>query len=79
MEKGYPLPIIDGKGYLGGGSVLDIVNRLNQKYNRKVYVINLSDPANSDKYNPPTTTKRLRHLCYRLWECKAYQGVFLSS
>jgi len=52
MEKDYPLHVIDGKGDIGEGSILDIVNTLNQEYKRKVYVINLSDPANSDKYNP---------------------------
>ena len=52
MEKAYPLPIIDGKGDTGKGSMLDIIQTMNQQYKRKVYVINLSDPANSDKYNP---------------------------
>ena len=52
LEKGYPLPIIDGKGDTGKGSILDIVNTLNGENKRKIYVINLSDPDNSDKYNP---------------------------
>ena len=52
MEKNYPLHVIDGKGDVGEGSILDIANTLNQQYKKKVYVINLSDPANSDKYNP---------------------------
>ena len=52
MEKEYPLPIIDGKGDTGAGSLLDIVHILNRQHKRKVYVINLSDPASSDKYNP---------------------------
>ena len=52
LEKGFPLPIIDGKGDLGKGSILDIVKTLNKEYKRKVYVVNLSDPKSSDKYNP---------------------------
>ena len=52
IEKGYPLPIIDGKGDIDKGSMLDIVNTMNSQGKKKVYVINLSDLASSDKYNP---------------------------
>ena len=52
LDQGYPLSIIDGKGDIGSGSILDIVKLLNTQYGRKAYVINLSDPARSDKYNP---------------------------
>ena len=62
IDKDYPALIIDGKGDTGKGSVLDIVNTLNSDGKKKVYVINLSDPTNSDQYNPfqnasPTVAK----------------------
>jgi len=62
IEKGYGVVILDGKGDTGKGSILDIVNTLNHEGKKKVYVINLSDPINSDKYNPfygasPTVAK----------------------
>ena len=64
IEQDYPAFVLDGKGDGGQGSILDIVNRLNHKSEnkKKVYVINLSDPTSSDKYNPfqgasPTVAK----------------------
>jgi len=51
VDNDFPALIIDGKGDMGTGSLLDIVQRLNNG-KKKIYVINLSDPANSDKYNP---------------------------
>ena len=62
IEKDYPLLLIDGKGDTGQGSTLDILNTLNKGNKKKVYVINLSDPINSDHYNPfkgasPTVAK----------------------
>jgi len=51
IDKNYPLLIIDGKGDTSDGSILDIVNKLNQR-RKKVYVINMSNPINSSKYNP---------------------------
>ena len=50
IEQNYPAVILDGKGDLSEGSILDIVNKLNHEGKRKVYVINLSDPTSSDKY-----------------------------
>jgi len=60
VEKDFPALIIDGKGDTGAGSLLDIVQKLHG--DRKVYVINMTDPKNSDKYNPfrnasPTVAK----------------------
>ena len=51
VDNDIPALIIDGKGDMGEGSLLDIVQRLNQGQ-KKVYVINLADPAHSAKYNP---------------------------
>ena len=51
IDHDRPALIIDGKGDMGAGSLLNIVQKLN-KNKRKIYVINLSDPAQSDKYNP---------------------------
>ena len=51
VDNDLPALIVDGKGDMGEGSLLDIVTKLNQG-KKKVYVVNLSDPATSDKYNP---------------------------
>ena len=48
-EMNYPALIIDGKGDINSGSLLDITKRLNK---RKLYIINMSQPDKSDKYNP---------------------------
>ncbi len=50
IEKDYPLLIIDGKGDTGSGSIYDIVKRL--KGNKRLYVVNLTNPLKSDFYNP---------------------------
>lgn len=50
IEKDYPLLIIDGKGDTGQGSMIEIVKRL--KGHKRLYVINLSSPLKSDRYNP---------------------------
>ena len=46
----YPMLIIDGKGDTDRGSLLEMTKRLCQ--GRKLYVVNLNEPATSDKYNP---------------------------
>lgn len=50
VNKNYPMLIMDGKGDIGEGSILESVQKLKQ--HKKVYVINLTNPKNSDKYNP---------------------------
>ena len=50
VDNNSPLLIIDGKGDTGKGSLYDVCNRLKKR--KKLYVINLNDPARSDKYNP---------------------------
>ena len=50
IKNNYSGVIVDGKGDLGDGSILDTVKRLGKS--RKIYVINLNSPKNSDKYNP---------------------------
>ena len=54
IDKDYPALIIDGKGDTGTGSILDIVTIMKNKLNpnKKVYVINLSEPSKSNRYNP---------------------------
>lgn len=49
-DKELPLLLVDGKGDLGTGSLLEITRQFADR--QKVYVINLSDPLHSDKYNP---------------------------
>lgn len=51
IEKDYPCLIVDGKGDTNKNSMLDIVHKLNEG-RKKVYVINLTNPLKSDKYNP---------------------------
>jgi len=52
VDKNYSALIVDGKGDIGEGSILDITAKLANTTGKKVYVINLNDPENSDKYNP---------------------------
>lgn len=49
-ENEYPMLIIDGKGDIGKNSILEITQRICK--GQKLYVISLSDPIHSDKYNP---------------------------
>ncbi len=49
-EMNYPMLIVDGKGDIGNGSILEITKHFVSS--QKLYVINLADPINSDKYNP---------------------------
>lgn len=49
-DKNYPILLVDGKGDLGSGSLLEITKLFAD--NQRLYVINLSDPQHSDKYNP---------------------------
>jgi len=51
VDMDYPLLLVDGKGDVSGGSMLDIVRRTNPP-GRKLYVVNLTDPERSDRYNP---------------------------
>jgi len=50
IENDYPMLIVDGKGDIGANSILDIVHKLGA--DRKVFVVNLNNPAHSVKYNP---------------------------
>ncbi|MBQ3258529.1 MAG: type IV secretion system DNA-binding domain-containing protein [Oscillospiraceae bacterium] len=50
MKQNYPMMIIDGKGDIGKGSINEIVHHFAGK--RKVYIIDMNQPENSDKYNP---------------------------
>lgn len=50
IENGYPMLVVDGKGDVDANSLSDIVSQLG--HGRKLYYVNLNDPASSDKYNP---------------------------
>ena len=50
IDNNYPMLIVDGKGDIGAGSLLDITQKLGTS--KKIYVINLNNPEKSDKYNP---------------------------
>lgn len=49
-EMNYPMLIVDGKGDVGKGSILEITEQFTNR--QKLYVINLANPLKSDKYNP---------------------------
>ena len=51
IDCDFPLLLVDGKGDTSAGSLLDIVRRLNPP-GRRLYVINLTAPEQSDHYNP---------------------------
>ena len=49
----YPSLIVDGKGDINEGSILDYINKFKKIYpNKKVYVIDLNNPETCDRYNP---------------------------
>lgn len=49
----YPSLIVDGKGDINKGSILDYINKFKKIYpNKKVYVIDLNNPETCDRYNP---------------------------
>lgn len=49
-DSDYPMIIIDGKGDMGNGSILEITKQFCK--DKKLYVVSLSNPEFSDKYNP---------------------------
>lgn len=49
----YPSLIVDSKGDINEGSILDYINKFKKIYpNKKVYVIDLNNPETCDRYNP---------------------------
>lgn len=52
ISKDYGMFIVDGKGDMGKGSMLDIAEKFCAEYNRPLLIINMNDPNNSAKYNP---------------------------
>jgi len=52
INYNYPLLLVDGKGDIGGGSMLDIVQKLHAGTGRRLYVVNLTAPEQSCHYNP---------------------------
>lgn len=52
IVENYPLLIIDGKGDIGEGSILEITKRFCREHKKKLYIVNLSQPEQSSKYNP---------------------------
>lgn len=52
IVENYPLLIIDGKGDIGEGSILEITRRFCREHKKKLYIVNLSEPEKSSKYNP---------------------------
>lgn len=50
--KNYGALIIDGKGDEGKNSLLEITKNFCSEYKRKLYVVSMNDPDESDKYNP---------------------------
>ena len=52
VKENMPLLVVDGKGDIGSGSLLSICKKLCCQHNKRLYIINLSGPEHSDKYNP---------------------------
>ncbi len=52
IEKGIGLLLVDGKGDVGKGSMLEITKLFCEQHNRPLFIINMTDPAKSAKYNP---------------------------
>ncbi len=52
IDIDYPLLIIDGKGDTGSNSILEITKNFCRSKGKKLYIISLSKPYISDKYNP---------------------------
>lgn len=52
IQENYPLLLVDGKGDIGAGSILEITKKFCKEYDRQLYVVNLSDSINSSPYNP---------------------------
>ena len=49
-EMNFPMLIVDGKGDMGTGSILELTKLFCE--NKKIYIISLSEPDKSAKYNP---------------------------
>jgi len=52
FNQEYPALIVDGKGDINSDSILAVTKQFAKETNRKTYVINLTDPESSDRYNP---------------------------
>lgn len=51
-NKNYGMLIVDGKGDVGEGSILEITKQFCKTYKRKLYVVSMNEPQQSAKYNP---------------------------
>lgn len=49
-ERNYPMLIVDGKGDISSGSILEATKHFCK--DKKLYIVSLSDPLHSTKYNP---------------------------
>lgn len=49
-EMNFPMLIVDGKGDMGSGSILELTKHFCK--NKKIYIISLSEPDKSATYNP---------------------------
>ena len=52
IKNGQPTIIVDGKGGTKDHDLATVSQKLAEKYDRKVYLINQSDLSNTDSYNP---------------------------
>lgn len=52
IKENIPLLIVDGKGDMGNNSLLEISRTFCRQYDKKLYVVNLSEPKASSTYNP---------------------------
>jgi len=56
IQNDYPLLLLDGKGDLGKGSMLDTIQKMNRG-RKKMYIIDMNNPQRSTKYNPFQNTE----------------------
>lgn len=52
MEKNFPILLVDGKGDISDGSMLEITKHFCQQYKRNLIIIDMNNPEKSAHYNP---------------------------
>lgn len=52
MEENFPILLVDGKGDISNGSMLEITKNLCQQYKRNLIIIDMNNPEKSAHYNP---------------------------
>lgn len=76
FEKDRFIVTFDGKGDKSDFSMYEMIKDMCEKYNRKLYILDASDPNNSDHYNPfiGATATQIRDMLVNMseWESPFY-------